>query len=42
LDGEKSKHGSLAQQNGFGLTFLQSLLSLVKGITKPNTCQQKV
>jgi hypothetical protein len=37
LDEEKSKHVSLAQQNGFGPAFLQSLL-LVKGTAKPNIC----
>jgi hypothetical protein len=31
LDEEKSKHGSLAQQNGFDPAFLHSLLRLVKG-----------
>jgi hypothetical protein len=34
LDEKKSKHTGLAQQNGFGTTFLQSLLRVVKG-----TCQ---
>jgi hypothetical protein len=38
LDEEKSKHVSLAQQNGFGPAFLQSLLMLVKGTTKRNIC----
>jgi hypothetical protein len=38
LDEEKSKHVSLAQQNGFGPAFLQSLLTLVKGTAKPNIC----
>jgi hypothetical protein len=38
LDEEKSKHASLAQQNGFGPAFLYSLLRLVKGIAKPHTC----
>jgi hypothetical protein len=35
---EKPKHASLAQQNGFGPAFLHSLLRLVKGTAKPNTC----
>jgi hypothetical protein len=39
---EKPKHASLAQQNGFGPAFLHSLLRLVKGTAKPNTCQRKV
>jgi hypothetical protein len=34
LDEKKSKHTGLVQQNGFGTTFLQSLLRVVKG-----TCQ---
>jgi hypothetical protein len=38
----KSKHGGLAEQNGFGQAFLHSLLRLVKGTSKPNTCQRKV
>jgi hypothetical protein len=39
LDEEKSKHaGLLAQQNGFGPAFLPSLLMLIKGQAKPNTC----
>jgi hypothetical protein len=42
LDEEKSKHAGLAQQNGFGPAFLHSLLRLVKGTTKPNTCQRRV
>jgi hypothetical protein len=41
LNEEKSKHGGLASQNGFGLTFLHYLLSLVKGEAKPNTSQIK-
>jgi hypothetical protein len=40
LDKEKSKHASLARQNGFGPVFLHSLLRLVKGTAKPNTCQR--
>jgi hypothetical protein len=39
---EKSKHSSLAQHNGFGPIFLQSLLRLVKGAAKPNTCQRRM
>jgi hypothetical protein len=31
LDEEKSKHASLAQQNGFVPAFWQSLLRLLKG-----------
>jgi hypothetical protein len=42
LDEEKSKHAGLAQQYGFGPAFLHSLLRLVKGTTKPNTCQRRV
>ncbi len=38
LDKEKLKHASLAQQNGFGPTFLHSLLRLVEGTAKPITC----
>jgi len=38
LDEENTKHASLAQQNGFGLEILHSLLRLVKGTAKPNTC----
>jgi hypothetical protein len=38
LDEEKSKHASLAQQNGFNPAFLHSLLRLVKGTAKPDTC----
>ncbi len=41
MDEEKLKHISLAHQNGFGTTFLHNLLRLVKGTTKPNTCQKK-
>jgi len=36
LDEEKSKHASLAQHNGFGLTFLHRMLRLAKGTAKPN------
>jgi hypothetical protein len=32
LDDEKSKHAGLAQENGFGPTFLHSLLRLVKAV----------
>jgi hypothetical protein len=42
LDEEKSKHASLAQQNGFGPAFSHTLLTLVKGTPKLNTCQRKV
>jgi hypothetical protein len=42
LEEEKSKHASLAQQNGFGPAFLYNLLRLVKGTAKPNTCQRRV
>jgi hypothetical protein len=38
LDEEKSKHAGLAQQNGFGPAFVHSLLTLIKGRAKPNTC----
>jgi len=39
LDEEKSKHVSLAQQNGFGPAFLhRRMLRLAKGRAKPNTC----
>jgi len=38
LSEEKSKHASLAQQNGFGPAFLHRMLRLVKGTAKPNTC----
>jgi len=40
LDEKKSKHVSLAQQNGFGPAFLHSLFAEVgKGVAKPNnTC----
>jgi len=38
LDEEKSKHVSLAQQNGFCRAFLHRMLSLAKGAAKPNTC----
>jgi hypothetical protein len=37
LDAEKSKHASLAQQNGFGPAFLHSLLRFVKGTAKPKS-----
>jgi hypothetical protein len=37
LDEEKSKHASLALQNGFDPAFLHSLLSVVKGTAKPDT-----
>ncbi len=40
LDKEMSKDASLAQQNGFGPVFLHSLLRLVKGTAKQNTCQR--
>jgi hypothetical protein len=35
---EKSKHASLAQQNGFGPAFFHRMLRLVKGTAEPNTC----
>jgi hypothetical protein len=38
LDEEKSKHASLAQQNGFGPTFWQRKLMPKQGTLKPNTC----
>jgi hypothetical protein len=38
LDEEKSKYAGLDQQNGFGTAFLHSLLLLLQGIGKPNTC----
>jgi hypothetical protein len=41
LNEEKSKHASLAQQNGFGPAFLHTLLKLVKGIAKLNTLREK-
>jgi hypothetical protein len=37
LSEEKSKHASLAQQNGFGPEFLHAMLRLVKGTAKPDT-----
>jgi hypothetical protein len=42
LDEEKLKNVCLALQNGFGPAFLHSLLRLVKGTAKPNTCQRRV
>jgi hypothetical protein len=42
LDEEKSKHVGLAQHNGFGPAILPSLLLLVKGTAKPNTCHRRV
>jgi hypothetical protein len=42
LDEEKLKHAGLVQQNGFGPTFVHSLLRLVNGTGKPNNCQRKV
>jgi hypothetical protein len=38
LDKEKSKDAGLGQQNGFGGSFLHSLLRLLKCTAKPNTC----
>jgi hypothetical protein len=38
LDKEKSKDDGLGQQNGFGGSFLHSLLRLLKGTAKRNTC----
>jgi hypothetical protein len=40
LDAEKSKLAGLAQQ--IGPIFSHSLLRLVKGTTKPSTCQRRV
>jgi hypothetical protein len=37
LDEEKSKHASLFQQNGFGPTFLHTVLRLIKGIQQSLT-----
>jgi hypothetical protein len=34
LDGERLKHVGLVQENGFGLTYLHSLLKLGKGVEK--------
>jgi hypothetical protein len=36
--GNLSKHLGLASQNGFGPTFLHSLLRLLKGTIKLNSC----
>jgi hypothetical protein len=41
LDEEKSKDAGLTQQNGFGPEFLHSLLRLVEGTAKPNTCLRR-
>jgi hypothetical protein len=41
LDEEKSKHAILAQQNGFGSTFLHYLVRLVKGTANPNHLPKK-
>jgi hypothetical protein len=41
LDEEKPKHTSLAQQNGFGIAFLHSLLRLIKGTKKFNISQEE-
>jgi hypothetical protein len=41
LDEEKPKHTNLAQQNGFGLAFLHSLLRLIKGTTQSNVSQEE-
>jgi hypothetical protein len=38
LDKEKSKDAGLAQQNGFGPTFLHIMERLGKCAAKPNTC----
>jgi hypothetical protein len=38
LDEEKSKHASLAQQNGLSPAFLHRMLKLAKGTAKPSTC----
>jgi hypothetical protein len=37
LDEKKSKHGSVALQNGFSPAFLHRMLRLAIGTTKPNT-----
>jgi len=37
LDEEKSKHASLAQQNGFGPAFLPRMLRLAKDTAEPST-----
>jgi len=37
LDEEKSKHASLAQQNGFGPALLHRMLRLAKGTAEPST-----
>jgi hypothetical protein len=42
LDEENPKHAGLAQQNGFGPAFVNSVLTLVKHTAKPNTCQRRV
>jgi hypothetical protein len=38
LDEEELKYVGLAQENGFDLAFLPSLLRLVKGTAKVCTC----
>jgi hypothetical protein len=38
IEGRKVKNIDLAQENGFALAYLQSLLRLVKGATKLCTC----
>jgi hypothetical protein len=42
LDEAKSKHAALAQQNGFGPSFLHIFLRLVNVTAKPNTWQRRV
>jgi hypothetical protein len=41
LDEEKSKHAGLAQENGFGSTYLHSLQSLIKGTATVCTCRKE-
>jgi hypothetical protein len=41
IEGNSNQAG-WAQQNGFGLAFLYSLLRLITGTSKPNTCQNRV
>jgi hypothetical protein len=36
VDEEKLKHTIFAQQNGFGPTFFEKMLSVVKGTVQPN------
>jgi len=39
---KESQNTGLGQKKWFGPTFLYSLLRLVKGTAKPNTCQRTV